>query len=194
MARLVLASSSPRGQDLLKMLVLDFLVMPSTIEEEQFNGLPPEEMVMALSKAKAEEIGKSMENALVIGSDTIVVLEGKVLGKPSNSREAIEMLKGLRNKEHTVITGLAVYDSSSGRIELAYDQTRVYMGSISDDDIINYVKTGEPMDKAGGYGIQGIGGAFIDRINGSYYTVVGLPIHKLVRMLKEFGVSIFQNK
>lgn len=191
MARLVLASSSPRRQDLLKMLGLDFIVIPSTIEEEHFNGLSPKEMVRELSRAKAEDVGRSVENALVIGSDTIVVLEGKILGKPANPGEAIEMLKELRNKEHTVITGLAIYDSNTGRTVVDSDQTQVFMGSIQDDDLINYVKTGEPLDKAGAYGIQGIGGAFVDWIKGSYYTVVGLPIHKLVKMLKEFGVSIF---
>lgn len=191
MAKLVLASSSPRRQELLKMLGLNFTVIPSSIEEEHFAALPPEEMVKELSKAKAEEVGVQVENALVIGSDTIVTLEGKILGKPANPGEAMRMLKNLRNKEHTVITGLAIYDTNSGRTLVDFDQTQVFMGSISDSDIENYVKTGEPLDKAGAYGIQGIGGAFIESIRGSYYTVVGLPIHKLRNMLKEFGVSIF---
>lgn len=191
MAKLVLASNSPRRQDLLQMLGLDFTVIPSKIEEKDFAALPPEEMVKELSKAKAEGVGTLVENALVIGSDTIVMLEGEILGKPRNPEEAILMLKNLRNKDHTVLTGLALYETNSGRILVDYDRTEVSMGPISDDDIRNYIRTGEPLDKAGGYGIQGIGGAFVESIRGSYYTVVGLPIHLLVKMLKEFGISIF---
>lgn len=190
MSKLVLASSSPRRQEIMEMLGLDFIIIPSRIDEEKFVNLNPLDMVKELSKAKAEEVADLVEDTLVIGSDTIVVLDGVVLGKPADQFEAINMLKQLQNKQHIVLTGLAICDTS-GQLTVDYDKTDVFMVPLSDDDIINYVKTGEPMDKAGAYGIQGVGGAFIESINGSYYTVMGLPIHKLVKMLRKYGVFIF---
>ncbi|MFP4661332.1 MAG: Maf family protein [Halanaerobiales bacterium] len=191
MAKLVLASASPRRQELMKMLGFNFTIVPSKINEEEFIDMEPVEMVKELARAKAEEVADLVEDTLVIGSDTIVVLDDLVLGKPSDQEEAVSILKKLRNRKHSVMTAIAIYDTVSGKVSVDYEETDVFMGPISDEDIMEYVKTGEPMDKAGAYGIQGIGGIFVEKINGSYFTVMGLPIHKLVQMLKEFEVSVF---
>jgi septum formation protein len=192
MLKLVLASRSPRREELMKMLGLDFTIVPSKIDEKKYVNLEPITMVKALARAKAEEVAGLVEDTLVIGSDTIVLLDSSILGKPVDRDDAIAILKKLQNKKHLVLTGLAICDTNTGKVLLDYDQTEVYMGSMSEEDIINYINTGEPMDKAGAYGIQGKGGIFVERINGSYFTVMGLPLHKLVKMLKEFGVSIFK--
>ncbi len=191
MAKLVLASASPRRQELMEMLGFNFTIVPSKIDEEQYNHLGPVEMVKELARAKAEEVAALVEDTVVIGSDTIVVLDDKVLGKPSDQTEARDMLRKLQNRRHSVYTGIAVWDTFSGQVVVDYDKTDVFMGSITDKDILEYVKTGEPMDKAGAYGIQGVGGIFVEKINGSYFTVMGLPIHKLVKILKDFDISIF---
>jgi len=191
MGKLVLASSSPRRQELMEMMRLDFTIVPSKIEEEEYSGLKPVDLVRELARAKAEEVAELVEEAVVVGSDTIVVLDGVVIGKPVDQSEAVKMLKKMQDRQHTVITGLAVCDSSSGKASVDYDKTEVFMMPMSEKDISSYVNTGEPMDKAGAYGIQGIGGAFIEKIVGSYFTVMGLPIHKLAVMLKEYGIFVF---
>lgn len=191
MAKLVLASASPRRQELMEMLGFNFTIVPSKIDEEKYNDLDPVEMVKELARAKAEDVAALVEDTVVIGSDTIVVLDDKVLGKPSDQPEARDMLRRLQNRRHSVYTGIAVWDTFSGQVVVDYDKTDVFMSSITDDDILEYVKTGEPMDKAGAYGIQGVGGIFVEKINGSYFTVMGLPIHKLVKVLKEFDISLF---
>ncbi|MFP4017084.1 MAG: Maf family protein [Halanaerobiales bacterium] len=191
MTKLVLASASPRRQELMKMLGFNFTIVPSKIKEDEYIDLEPIEMVKELARAKAEEVAELVEDTLVIGSDTIVVLDDIVLGKPSDHDEAVSILKKLRSQKHSVLTAIAICDTVSGKVLVDYEETDVFMGPISDEEILEYVKTGEPMDKAGAYGIQGIGGIFVEKINGSYFTVMGLPIHKLVQMLKEFGVSVF---
>ncbi|MFW6022161.1 MAG: Maf family protein [Halanaerobiaceae bacterium] len=190
-SKLVLASASPRRQELMDMLGLNFTVVPGNIDEENYSGIEPIEMVQELSKAKVEKVADLVEDTLVIGSDTIVLLGRDILGKPANQSDAVKMLSKIQNRKHTVITGIAVFDTLSGKIVIDYDKTDVYMRVMSRDEIENYVATGEPMDKAGSYGIQGLGGIFVEKINGSFYTVMGLPIHKLVSMLKEFNISIF---
>lgn len=191
MAKLVLASASPRRQGLMEMLGFNFTIVPSNINEEEYKDLNPIDMVKDLARAKAEEIAGLVEDTVVIGSDTIVVLDDKILGKPSDQSEAMAILKKLQNRKHSVLTGIAVWDTVSGKVLVDYDKTDVFMGSIKDEDILEYVKTDEPMDKAGAYGIQGIGGIFVEKIEGSYFTVMGLPIHKLVKMLKGFDISVF---
>lgn len=163
MGKLVLASSSPRRQELMKMMGLDFLIMPGSVDEGKYSSLEPVDMARELARAKAEAVAGQFEEAVVIGSDTIVVLDGAVMGKPADKSEAVEILKKMQNRQHTVITGLAVCDSRTGKTCIDYDKTEVYMMPMSDNDIISYVNTGEPMDKAGAYGIQGIGGVFIKK-------------------------------
>ncbi len=191
MAKIVLVSASPRRQELMEMLGFNFTIIPSKINEEEYKGLNPIEMVKELARAKAEDVACLEKNSVVIGSDTIVVLDNKILGKPSDQSEAVAILRRLQNRKHSVLTGIVVWDSFSGQVVVDYDKTDVFMGPITDEDILEYVKTGEPMDKAGAYGIQGIGGIFVEKIVGSYFTVMGLPIHKLVKILKGFDISIF---
>lgn len=191
MSKLILASKSPRRQELLKMLGFDFTTVPCKIDEERYFDLKPVKMVQKLARLKAEEVAGLVEDTVVIGSDTVVVMDGIMLGKPESIEEATAMLKKLQDRQHSVLTGIAVYDTTSKRVLVDYDRTDVYMRPMTEEEIDGYVKTGEPMDKAGAYGIQGIGGIFVEKINGSYYTVMGLPIHKLVLMLKEFSIGVF---
>ncbi|MFW6035514.1 MAG: Maf family protein [Halothermotrichaceae bacterium] len=190
MSKLVLASMSPRRQELMKRMGFNFTVVPSKIDEEKYIDLSPVEMVQQLAEAKALEVAGLVEDTVVIAADTIVLYNGKILGKPQDQQQAFKTLKKLQGDKHTVITGISVCNTDN-KIVTDYDQTEVFMRSISEKEIRGYVTTGEPMDKAGAYGIQGLGGIFVERIKGSYFTVMGLPIHKLVLMLKKFEVEVF---
>jgi len=168
---------------------LRFDVIPSNVEEELSSKLSYEEAVQELAFRKAAHVASIInEHAVVIGADTIVVKD-KVIGKPKDTREAFEMLYNLQGQTHEVITGLALIDTVTGEWKKSFEKTIVEMAPLSVQEIEQYVKTGEPMDKAGAYGIQGLAGIFISRIYGCYYNVVGLPIHRLWMMLKEFGVN-----
>ncbi len=190
MSKIILASNSPRREELLKQLGLSFTIVPSKIDEESYADLEPEVMVQELAGAKAQEVAELVEETVVIGADTIVLVEQHILGKPRDQEEAFQMLWQLQGKKHRVLTGLAVYDTKSGRLLVDYDQTEVYLRKMEEREITAYIGTGEPMDKAGAYAIQGLGGIFVEGLVGSYYTVVGLPIHKLVLMLKEFQIKV----
>ncbi|MFW6264862.1 MAG: Maf family protein [Bacillota bacterium] len=191
MKRLVLASRSPRRMELLNMLGFEFTIVPGNVKEEKFSNLPPVDMVKKLAEAKAKDILSLVEETVVIAADTIVLLDDIILGKPSNREEAISILSKIQGKKHQVFTGFAVYDTVSDNLIVDYDKTDVFMRSISDAEIRAYVATGEPMDKAGAYGIQGIGGIFVEKIIGSYFTVMGLPIHRLIPILNDFNIKIF---
>jgi septum formation protein len=191
MRQLILASASPRRADILKQLGLDFITQASQIDEQQVGlSLTPSAMVMELALNKARRVAESSEEALVIGADTIVVIEKEVLGKPTSPEAAIVMLSRLNGKEHSVFTGLALVEVPSGRQKVSFAETKVKFRSLEPAEIVNYVATGEPMDKAGAYGIQGKGAILVEKINGCYFNVVGLPVAKLITMLKEFGVLI----
>jgi septum formation protein len=190
MKEIVLASASPRRSDLLKQIGLQFRVMPSSIEEALDSHLMPEQVVQDLAFMKAVDIAKKLyDSALVIGADTVVV-KGSILGKPENKAEACSMLNILSGQWHEVITGIAVVDSLSLKSVKSFEKTRVKFKTLTDDIIEAYIKTGEPMDKAGAYGIQGIGSVLVERIEGCYFNVVGLPLAKLSEILKSFGVKI----
>ncbi len=190
-SNLILASGSPRREELLKKLGLNFTAVPSKIDEDKFSKLKPVDLVQELAIAKTEEVAELVEDTVIIGADTIVVYEGEVLGKPVDRDDAERMLNHLQGKKHSVLTGLAVLATGTGEIRVDYDHTDVYMRKLTAKEITGYVKSGEPMDKAGAYGIQGLGGIFVERIDGSYFTVMGLPIHKLVLMLRDFSIEIF---
>ena len=190
MSKIILASNSPRREELLKQLGLSFTIVPSKIDEESYADLEPEVMVQELAGAKAQEVAELVEETVVIGADTIVLAEQHILGKPRDQKAAFQMLCQLQGKKHLVLTGLAVYDTKSGRLLVDYDRTEVYLRKMEEREITAYIGTGESMDKAGAYAIQGLGGIFVERLVGSYYTVVGLPIHKLVLMLKEFQIKV----
>ena len=188
--KLVLASGSPRREEILKQLKLKFTIIRPKIDENNFNGDTPEELVKILAEKKARSVMDIAENALIIAADTIVVLDGNILNKPADAEEAKKMLQRLSDRKHQVITSLAVLDSDSGEIMVECNITDVKMLELSNDDIDRYLSTGEAMDKAGAYAIQGFGALFIESISGSYYSVVGLPIHQLAKLLKKFNYGI----
>ncbi|MGI6706382.1 MAG: Maf family protein [Clostridia bacterium] len=190
MRKITLASGSPRRKELLLQMGLSFDVVPSSVEETIPDGFSFAETVKILAKQKAESVvAISNKDSIVIGADTIVVFEEEILGKPRDQNHAFQMLKALQSREHLVFTGLCLIDNSSHRILLDHEKTIVKMATIDDDEIARYIATGEPMDKAGAYGIQGRGGMFIEEIRGCYYNVVGLPLAKLRFMLKQLGIQ-----
>ena len=185
---IVLASASPRRRELLEMMGLEFEIVPAK-DELDAEGLPPAEAVAKIALGKAVSVAKlRAENDLVIAADTLVCLDGELLGKPKDEAEAFAMLKKLSGNEHQVYTGVAV--SQGDKSVSCAEMTKVRFCRMSDEDIKNYIATFEPMDKAGAYGIQGKGAVFIEGIEGDYFNVMGLPLHRLSLMLKEFGFSL----
>ena len=198
--KIILGSASPRRRELLSQIGIEFTVRVSD-KEEVYHSEMPEEIVKELALMKAENIaeeirtdkekagGKDAES-VIIGADTVVVLDRKILGKPADEEDAFRMLKSLRGRAHEVYTGVAVlaYGGEQGQITRCHAvRTEVYVHDMTDDEIRGYIATGEPADKAGGYGIQGAFAKYIDRIDGDYYNVVGLPVSYVYQTLKEMG-------
>ena len=179
---LILASGSPRRKEILTTMGLSFSVDVSDADES-FAGTP-EEMVLELSRRKAQAVALRHSGAIILAADTLVFGD-EVLGKPHSAGEARRMLAGLSNRWHSVYTGVTMIDTRSSRVLSRADETRVHFIAMTEEDIDAYVATGEPLDKAGAYGIQGRGGMFIDRIEGSYSNVVGLPMALVRGMLLE---------
>lgn len=188
--RIVLASGSPRRQELLRQIGLTFETVPSGVTEASIPGEVPAEMACRLALAKAADIAGRHPDALVIGADTIVVLDGRVLGKPKGNGQACDMLASLAGRRHLVITGVALVQRNAGLTASGFEETSVWFQPLTDQQIARYVATGEPMDKAGAYGVQGRAAAFVERLEGDYFNVVGLPLNRLVRMLAECGVEL----
>lgn len=184
---ILLASASPRRKQLLRLIVPEFGVEVSHVDEYwQDEAQTPEEIVQVLSRRKAREVALRHPDAIVIGSDTIVVLAGEILEKPGSDQEAVAMLSRLSGNTHTVYTGLCITHVASSREVISYTSTRVTFATMRPEEIAAYVKTGSPRDKAGAYGIQDdLGAAFIPHIEGDYYTVVGLPVHHLYTLLRD---------
>lgn len=190
--RIILASNSPRRKELLSQIGLEYDVIPSSFEEKAIHK-EASDMVKHFAFNKAADVASSIKNdALVIGADTIVYLD-KVLGKPVDEEDAFRMLKSLSGKEHYVLTGLSVIHALTGSFVTEFESTKVRMKPLSDNEILNYIRTGEPMDKAGAYAIQGIGSLFIEGITGDYFNVVGLPLFRLGRILESFGVKLLKD-
>jgi len=191
---LVLASASPRRREILSGLGLSFEVLPSRIDEQISRPLPPGEMVEQLALRKAEDVARSCKYSLVIGADTVVVLDGEVLGKPADRREAYAMLKRLQGRTHQVYSGLALVETDiNGEISrrsVRHRITQVHMRPMSPDEIEWYIYTKEPMDKAGSYGIQGLGSLWVTGIDGCYTNVVGLSVPLLYEMVRDMGYSL----
>jgi len=182
----ILASNSPRRRDLLENIGVSFEVMASNINETIDEASNPYEVASRLAFEKAKDIASRVkEEALVIAADTIVVAD-MILGKPMNEEDAYKMLRLLSGRAHQVVTGLAVINSASNKTAIDYSVTNVYFKELSDDIIHKYIASGEPMDKAGAYGIQGKAALFVDKIEGDYFNVVGLPLTKLQELLGEF--------
>ena len=184
MGNLILASSSPRRREILSMLGLNFEVVPANIEEK-FSGNP---IVGArkLARSKALWVWLRHKRGVVIGADTLVFTENRVLGKPENREEAVSMLEYLSGRWHRVVTAVS-FVGKGVRVSL-HDVARVKFRKLSRREIEEYVLTGEPLDKAGAYGIQGYGASIVERIEGSFYTVMGLPVHRVVPLLKELSI------
>jgi len=193
MQPIILASASPRRTEIMNQLGLDFQVIPSEVSEIiPEKSTAPQELVTELALHKASDVACKLERGLVIGADTLVVFEDTIFGKPSGPAEAVRMLSVLNGKIHSVFTGIAMIQVPSGRIESGYSETKVKFRTLSKEEIQSYVATGEPLDKAGAYGIQGKGGVLIEGIAGCYFNVVGLPLSKLGEMLKKFEISIWR--
>lgn len=191
--RIILASKSPRRKELLKRLNINFDIKVSHIDESDFEKSLPWVYVEKLAYEKAKSVAElEVGNCLVIGCDTVVVLENQILGKPGNTGQAKEYLKKLSGNKHLVYSGLAIIDIDSNKKYITHEITEVYMKELNEDEITNYIKTGEPLDKAGAYGIQGIGSILVEKINGDYYNVMGLPLNKLYNGLKKLGVNYFE--
>lgn len=185
---LILASNSPRRRELLTMLGLRHTVVPSGADED-VSGLFPDELVCELARRKARFVKDGREGCCVIAADTSVVLEGRILGKPRDKNEAAAMLAGLSGRTHTVYTGLAVVTDE--REIVTYDKADVTFRAMTPEQIRRYVATGEPMDKAGAYGLQGLGGVFVSRVDGCPSTVIGLPLPQLFDALEELELPFF---
>lgn len=187
---IILASASPRRRELLRnMGIRDFETVPSSCESPIRAGIPVGDAVEEVALLKARDVAARYPNDIVIAADTLVFLDGTPLGKPRDAADAARMLSALSGREHEVVTGLAV--SAAGVDFLDHSVTTVRFRDLSPREIDWYVASGEPLDKAGAYGIQGLGGLFVEGISGDYYNVVGLPISKLALMLSRAGVDLF---
>lgn len=182
MRSIVLASASPRRREICKLLGLDFAVFPAAGEEPMDITVSPEEAILRVARGKAEEIAELFPNKPVLGADTAVLIGSEILGKPHDSVEAAAMLRRLSGKTHRVITGVWLCDGD--RSEGFSDTAQVHFAHMTDEEITAYVATGEPMDKAGAYAIQGIGMRYVKGITGDFYTVMGLPSARLYELLK----------
>jgi septum formation protein len=183
---LVLASASPRRQELLRNAGIPFEVQPADISENPLPGEGAKECAERLAREKALSVASQRPQDCVLGADTVVVVDGQILGKPSDAADAARMLRRLSGREHEVITGVCLV--VSGRWSVASETTSVTMSGISENEIADYVASGEPMDKAGAYAIQGVASRWIPRIAGDYCNVVGLPVALVWRMLRQGGV------
>ncbi len=187
MKHLILASGSPRRKELLETAHLPFTIQKSSVHENISEEFSPAEVVEQLSLRKAKDVAKHNPDAVVLGSDTVVVYDGKILGKPADDQDAYETLLMLSGNTHHVYTGVAIV---SGDEEICFHEaTEVTFWNLTSEEIKDYVSTGESMDKAGSYGIQGLGSTLVNKIHGDYFSVVGLPLSRTVRELKKFGIT-----
>lgn len=191
---LVLASGSPRRQQLLSLIGLKFRVKVSSVPEDDFHARlhDPAVLVSDLALAKAMDVASEEPNAVVLAADTVVAVGPEVLGKPADPEDAVQMLRRLQGRDHRVLTGVAVVNQAGGRRETAVEETRVYIRSLDAEEIRAYVASGEPMDKAGAYAVQGLGAVIVTRLEGCYYNVVGLPLARTTSILRSFGIEVLK--
>ncbi|MCF6179744.1 MAG: Maf family protein [Geopsychrobacter sp.] len=190
--KIILASASPRRKELLQQVGFDFEVIPSQAEEHEVPGESPQDHVVRLSLEKAREVSTrdDIDGRWIIGSDTIVLRDEQILGKPANDEEAALMLRSLSGRTHQVLSGYAILDRRTGENRCAAVTTRVSFRSLTDAEISGYIASGEPVDKAGAYAIQGLGAFMVSRIEGSYSNVVGLPLCEIVQALEILGAPV----
>ena len=184
---IILASSSPRRAHLMRLLGLVFTVQDSSVQEDIDDSHPPDEIVRRLALQKALNVASRLHSGIVIGADTIVVLDGRILGKPLTEEKAVAMLLQLSGRTHSVFTGFALVDAETKKSYIDFERTEVTFRRLSDEEIRRYVRSGSPMDKAGAYGIQDdYGAVFVEKIEGCFYNVVGFPLSKFYTALCEF--------
>jgi septum formation protein len=190
--RIILASTSPRRHGLAQEMGLEFDIIPSSYEEDMSLKMAPEKLAMHLSEGKAEDVAKKFKEGIVLGVDTFIVFNGQKLGKPKTKENAYKLLKSFSGKKLKVISGVCLIDCSSGKKINDYDISEVKMRKMTDDEINQYIATGEPLDKAGAFAVQGLGSIFIEKISGSYTNIVGFPVNCLYKNLRKLGVNIFE--
>jgi septum formation protein len=188
---IILASASPRRQELLEALKLDFIVHSSDFHEKE-SGMPAHELAIYNALGKAQEVARHYKNALIIGVDTVVAFNDRVIGKPKDEQDAREILRFLSNTTHQVISALCIMDAKTRKTITATETTQVTMDRLEETDIDAYIASGEGVDKAAGYAIQGLGSLYIKGIQGDYFNVVGLPVYRLRKLLREFGIKTLQ--
>ena len=190
MRTIILASASPRRKELLARIGLRFEVEPSNYEEDMPSGLEPHELAQKISLEKAEIVASKHKDAVVIAADTFIFFGGQILGKPHTENEARKMLKTINGKPHSVITGFSIIDTGKNKTLSKSVETKIYIRKLTLSEIDAYVKSREPLDKAGAYAIQGLGAVIVERIEGDYFNVMGLPLSALTEALKDFGINI----
>ncbi len=188
---IILASASPRRSELLKQIDCDFRVEAADVDEVSGDDYSPEELGVVNARRKAQAISKLYPDIPVLGADTVVSLDGHIYGKPKNAEDACAMLGKLSGRKHLVSTGIAF--SWNGSTWEDYSMTWVYFAEMTTEQITRYVNTGEPLDKAGSYGIQGRAAAYIKKIDGSYSNVVGLPLHSTIQLAEKAGIDLYGN-
>ncbi len=186
---LILASASPRRQELLRSADISFEIIPSDVDEEWGEGETPEDYVVRLARLKAVKVGEKHKTRWVLAADTIVVIDGRILGKPTNRRQAEGMLEMLSDREHRVITGYCLLQTYSGKSRQGRVVSRVRFKKLSPDEVRWYLDTGEPFDKAGAYAIQGKAAFMVKEVQGSYTNVVGLPLCEILEALRAMGAG-----
>jgi septum formation protein len=187
---IILASASPRRRELLALVGLEFIVDAGEYEEDMNTDLSPPELAKFLSRKKAEDVAGRHKNAVIIAADTFIVFQGALMGKPRDEGEARAMLKKLSGKTHSVITGYTIIDTESMKKLSRVIETRVSFKRLTMQEIDAYVRSKEPLDKAGAYAIQGLGSVIVRKIEGDYFNVIGLPLSSLADSLKRFGVAV----
>ncbi|NLB89410.1 MAG: septum formation inhibitor Maf [Syntrophomonadaceae bacterium] len=192
MAKIILASKSPRRRELLDILGINYTQIAAATNEVIYPNETPYQAVKRLAVEKAESVAKQVDNSLIIAADTVVVLDGKILGKPTSKEEAYQFIKDLSGKVHQVMTAVCVKNTVTGFCDARVETTLVYFRDLEEEEINAYISTNEPYDKAGGYAIQGKGSLLVKRIEGCYFNVVGLPLTTLYEMLKAQGVDFLR--
>jgi len=192
MKKIILASASPGRKLLLEQIGLKFKIVPSDFKEDYSQKLKPKALAKKLSFGKAKTVAEKHKGAIIIGADLFVVFKDKLMGKPKDKKDAYRMLNELNGKCHSVITGITVMDSGTGKYLSKAVETKLYLKKLTPAEIKAYVATGEPIGKGGGYAIQGLGAVLIKKVVGDYTNIIGLPISELTEMLKEFGVKVLK--
>jgi septum formation protein len=190
MKKIILASASPRRKELLEKIGLQFEVDPSNHRENTSSKLKPHDLARSISLEKALAIASKHKNTIVIAADTFIVFRGKIIGKPSTKAKARKMLATLSGKCHSVVTGFAIIDTDQNKISSKSVETKVHIKKLTPEEIYAYVKMEYTLDKAGAYAIQGLGSVIVEKIEGDYFNVIGLPLCALTESLKEFGIRI----